>query len=124
MRVILVDDEQPCLDELEFLLSQYGDVTITGAYTNSLEALEEAKRSPPDAAFLDISMPHMSGTELAEALLKLDPGMRIVFVTAYSRLLVGVTDIPSVGFILKPVSGQKVEEILTRCRDEYLGGVD
>jgi two-component system, LytTR family, response regulator len=116
MRVMLVDDERPCLDELEYLLAQHGDITITGTYTNPLEALEAVKHSASDTAFLDISMPYMSGTELAEALLKITPGMHIVFVTAYSKLLAGAKGMPSNGSILKPVSGQIVDEVLKRLR--------
>jgi len=36
MKIWLIDDEQPCLDELVWLLEQYPDFEIVGTETNSM----------------------------------------------------------------------------------------
>ena len=112
MRILVVDDEHPCLDELVYLLSKQENVEIVGAFTGSLEALKASEDLKPDAAFLDLSMPHMGGAELAGKMVALTPSTKIVFVTAYARELRRLRDNPSVGSILKPLSEARLREML------------
>lgn len=112
MRVLVVDDERPCLDELVHILRKQEDVEIAGAFTNPLEALKASADLQLDAAFLDLSMPHLSGAELARELLAHSPAIKIVFVTAYRKELSGLRNNPAVGSILKPVSEAKLLELL------------
>ncbi len=97
MRVMVVDDEQPCLDDIIYMLSFHTDVEIAGAFTKPLEALEAAPDIRPDALFLDLCMSKMTGAELAKKILAQIPTARIVFVTAYAKELEGVKGIPAYG---------------------------
>jgi two-component SAPR family response regulator len=117
LRVILVDDEQPSLDELTYLLSRQADVEIAGVYLNPLEALEAVSQSPPDAMFLDLYMPRLSGVELALKVRELSADICIIFVTAYARELAGIRDMPAAGSLLKPVSEAKLSVLLAGLRD-------
>ncbi len=114
MRILVVDDERPCLDELVYMLSKQGNAEIAGSFTSPLEALEALEDLKPDAAFLDLCMPHMGGAQLAKELLVRSPDTKIVFVTAYAKELQRFKDNPAVGSILKPVSEAKLRELLRR----------
>ena len=114
MRILVVDDERPCLNELVYMLSKQENVEISGAFTSPLEALEVSGNLKPDAAFLDLSMPHMGGAELAKELLAHNPGLKVVFVTAYAKELAGLRDNPAIGSLLKPISEVKLREVI-RC---------
>jgi len=116
MRAMIVDDEALALNELIYLLSRYGTVEIAGAFTASASALEAAQSLRPDVFFLDLSMPRMSGAELAKYILAQIPTARIVFVTAYAKELESVKGIPAYGILLKPVSGAKLDELMDRLR--------
>lgn len=116
MRVMIVDDEAPCLSEMVYWLSRYGAVEIVGAFTASASALEAAQSARPDVFFLDLSMPKMSGAELAKKILAQNPAARIVFVTAYAKELESAKGIPAFGTILKPVDGAKLDELMERLR--------
>ncbi len=116
MRVMLVDDEQPSLDELVFLLEQHSDVEITGAYLSPLEALAAAGQALPDVAFLDLVLPRMGGVELAEKLHAQNPVTQLVFVTAYAGQLAEAKGIPATGYLLKPVSEAKLSKVLEMLR--------
>lgn len=117
MRIMVVDDEKPCLDELVFLLSRQENVEISGAFTGPLKALEALAGLKPDAAFLDLSMPRMNGAVLARKMLVRSPCLRVVFVTAYAKELARLGDNPAVGSILKPVSEAKLQELLRYLSD-------
>lgn len=116
MRVMIVDDEQPSLDELEFILSKHSDVKIVGAYLDPFEALEAEKHFMPDVVFLDLVMPHMSGTEMARIIRERNPAVRLVFVTAYAKQLANNQQVAVDGYILKPVSETKLGEMISHLR--------
>lgn len=112
LRVLVVDDERPCLDELVYMLSKQENVEIAGAFTSPLKALEALAHLKPDTAFLDLSMPHMNGAELVEKMLAQMPDLKIVFVTAYGKELAKLREISVVGSLLKPMSEAKLRELL------------
>lgn len=114
MRILVVDDERPCLEELVYMLSKQENVEITGVFTSPLEALQRSAALSPDVAILDLSMPRMGGAELAKKMLALDPDLKVVFVTAYLKELQKLWDSPAIGSLLKPVSEAKLREVLHR----------
>lgn len=116
MRVIIVDDEKPCLDDLIYMLSSYADVKIAGAFTRSEDALAAVPDLRPDALFLDLSMPRLNGAELAKQILAQFPGAKIIFVTAFARELADVKDVPIFASLLKPVDDFLLLEVLERLR--------
>ncbi|CAA6812808.1 MAG: Two-component system response regulator, LytR/AlgR family, partial [uncultured Sulfurovum sp.] len=83
MKVLIVDDESLALSRLKRLLKEAGITDIT-ACENGLEAMKEIGKNHFDLAFLDISMPQISGLELANHIMEVSPKTFIVFQTAYS----------------------------------------
>jgi len=117
LRVLVVDDEKPCLDELVYMLSGQENVEIAGAFTSPQEALRTSAALNPEVAFLDLIMPNLKGVELATKLLELNPALKIVFVTAYGKELARIRNSPAVCCLLKPVSRLKLQEFLQRLPD-------
>ncbi len=122
MRVMVVDDEKPCLNDLIYMLSCHADVEIAGAFTLPEDALASAPDIRPDALFIDLCMPRLGGAELGKRMLALLPGARIVFVTGYARELESVSGLPSFGSLLKPVRAEKLAEVLERLRSAACAG--
>lgn len=116
MRVILVDDERPALEELEYILKSFEDINIAGKYTDPIIALEDIKELKPEVVFLDISMPEMDGFLLANAIMKLDDTIQIVFATAYDEYAIQAFDINAVDYIMKPFYEERIEKTIQRIR--------
>ena len=85
--LLLVDDEPSLLDMGQKILSSLG-YTVTTA-NSSLDALESVRHAPSafDAIISDHTMPHMTGLEMAKAMLKLNQSARIVLCTGHSDSL-------------------------------------
>jgi AraC-like DNA-binding protein/CheY-like chemotaxis protein len=86
MRVFLVDDEVMAVEYLKDMLSKAVDgCEVAGEALTGIEALRkiEALLSPPDIAFVDISMPVMNGIQLSEQLRQRYPSVKIVLLTSY-----------------------------------------
>jgi len=80
-RVVLADDLAPVLMEVAALLKHSFDVV--GVASDGHGALETTLRLKPDLVVLDISMPGLSGIEVARELRKHGSGTKIVFLTVH-----------------------------------------
>lgn len=80
-RILIVEDDSDILEVLKLMLEYEGHKVV--AAKRGAAALEAAREKPFDVAVLDISMPDMSGIEVAQAL-RADPktaGVRIAIHT-------------------------------------------
>lgn len=113
LRVIMVDDEPLARQRLRQLLAADPGVEIAGEAVSAESALELVRSEMPDAAFVDIRMPGMSGLALADAC---RGSTKIVFVTAYAAHAVEAFEVEAVDFLLKPVRPARLAESLRRLR--------
>ncbi|MDD5475948.1 MAG: response regulator [Syntrophales bacterium] len=82
-KLLIIDDEPDLCRVLKKNLEALGDFEVFTA-TDGTDGLKLAKKERPDLILLDIIMPDMSGTEVAEELLEhpLTRTIPIIFVTA------------------------------------------
>ncbi len=78
--ILLVDDEQELLDMVLSILIEYGFQNVKTAKSVK-EAMEEAKKSRPELAILDVMLPDGNGFDLMEQLKK-DGDYPVLFLTA------------------------------------------
>lgn len=114
LKAILIDDEALALDVLEIVLNEAGGVKVIGKFLNAGEALTAIAGLQPDLIFLDIEMPGMNGLAAAEKLSAAYAGARVIFVTAYQQYAVDAFDTGAFGYLLKPVSKQRLLRTLER----------
>ncbi len=91
-RILVVDDEADVREYLKTALEDAGFVVETAC--DGLQALELARRNPPDLISLDLVMPHHSGIKVHRDLQKDKHLARIpiLIVTGHARDDVGKTD--------------------------------
>jgi two-component system cell cycle sensor histidine kinase/response regulator CckA len=84
-RVLVIDDEENVRLVAARMLERRGFAVLTAADGPTGVALYESSALPVGAVLLDLSMPHMSGVEVARSLRRLDPSVRIVLMTGYAE---------------------------------------
>ena len=116
--VLVVEDDQAVRDLTVRMLNQLGYVVL--AAVSGVEALAISKSYAGRISILvtDVLMPHMSGRQVADDLLRTRPDMKVLYLSGYPESMVihhGVLD-SAVEFLPKPFSrealGQKVREVL------------
>ena len=100
-RVLLVDDNEGILDRATVTLSQ--DCEIVGAVKDGASALEAVRTLNPDVVVLDISMPGMSGLEVAGRLRRSGSTVPIVFLTIHDdeQLVQATQAAGGIGYVVK-----------------------
>jgi DNA-binding LytR/AlgR family response regulator len=119
LRVLVLDDETPALDELAWLLRRDPRIAEVHATDSPTEALRMLKEREIDAVFLDIQMPGLDGIELASVLARFKNPPAVVFVTAHEKHAVEAFELDAVDYVLKPVREERIAEAVRRV----LGGV-
>lgn len=121
LRLMVVDDHHDGADSLSTLLQLFG-ATVEVAYSTPV-ALERLPHFVPDAMFLDIGMPDMSGTEVAQFIRRQDQNKNLLLVA-----LTGWTgddireESMSAGFdhhYTKPMNLCELEQLLHKIKASY-----
>lgn len=85
IRVVLADDHPIVLAGLRNLIQAETDLDLIGEAANGPAALALIQDKKPDVAVLDISMPELSGIEVAQRLAKENPDVRVLVLTLYEE---------------------------------------
>ncbi|HEY3605782.1 MAG TPA: LytTR family DNA-binding domain-containing protein [Sporichthyaceae bacterium] len=114
LTVLAVDDELPALSELGFLLRRDPRVRHVLTAASGAEALAVLADTSPDAVFLDIRMPGLSGVEVARAVNLMPNAPALVFVTAHDEHALDAFELGAADYLLKPIRPERLSEALRR----------
>ena len=114
LRVLVIDDERPALDELAFLLESDDRIAEVHGTDSPTDALRLLQQLEIDAVFLDIRMPGLSGIDLAQVISLFRTPPVAVFVTAHEQHAVDAFELNAVDYVLKPVRKERLAEAVRR----------
>lgn len=118
LRVVLVDDEPPARDLLRAYVKARSDLELTGEADSGDSAFEVIERAAPDVVLLDVQMPAGDGFSVLERLASRGIELPLVIlVTAYDRYAVRAFEVHAVDFLPKPVTRERFDEAIARCRE-------
>jgi DNA-binding LytR/AlgR family response regulator len=114
LEVLVVDDEEPALADLAYLLRQHPRIGAVVTASDATEALRRLRDGSFAAVFLDIRMPGLDGLELARVLSRFARPPDIVFVTAFEQHAVEAFELQAVDYLLKPVRPERLSDAIRR----------
>jgi PAS domain S-box-containing protein len=113
-RVLFVDDEEALAEMGQDLLEELGyTVTVKESGTEALSAVKAAP-SAFDVVVTDMTMPDMTGIELAGAILAVRPDIPVILCTGFSHL-VDTARAKAAGiknFVMKPLTKREIAKVL------------
>jgi DNA-binding LytR/AlgR family response regulator len=80
------------------------------------EAIEAIAQYRPDAAFLDIRMPGLSGLDVAAAAAESSPETQVVFTTAYNQYAIAAFERGAIDYLLKPIQPERLAAAVQRIK--------
>ena len=83
-RLVIADDDTRLLNIVSSLLEQFFE--IAGSATDGEAAVDAVIDSDPDVLVVDLSMPLMTGVEVAKCLRQLNHRVRVVLLTVHEGL--------------------------------------
>ena len=113
MRLLIVDDSNMFRTRISRVVQSghIKGIVICGLARNGQEALRIARAVKPDVVTMDLTMPEMDGIECIQALIKLDPKVNILVVSALSdkSTAIQALKLGARGFVSKPFSDNDLQ---------------
>ena len=78
LKVLVVDDEAPIRQWLEYCVDQFDGFTVAGAAASGVQGLDIYRRELPDIVVSDIEMPGMDGLEMLRRMQKIHSAYMII----------------------------------------------
>jgi PAS domain S-box-containing protein len=119
--ILVVEDEDSVRELTEQILRHLGYRVLTAADGQAALRLARHSGERIDALVTDVVMPGMNGRELAEALVRAQPGIRVLFTSGYTEDIVVHHGVAADGlaFLGKPYSAHA---LAVKLRDMLRGG--
>ena len=114
--VILVDDSRAVLaDGVAVLREALPDASVTG-FVWPREAIAYAQENRVALAILDIELGGVSGLDLCQALLEINPRTNVMYLTSYPDYALDAWHTEACGFMVKPLTAETVRQQLKKLR--------
>ena len=117
MNILIADDEEAQVELMREFLTRRGHVIHTAA--DGRLALELLKENSYQLAFLDLSMPEVTGFEIVDFIRKNALKMKVVMITAYPYPLMESFLSQAAGvdeYLSKPFSFEDLDKIVEKYR--------
>ncbi|MGN0178802.1 MAG: response regulator [Monoglobaceae bacterium] len=121
IKILITDDEEFSRKQIkgELLRMEIPEDCIIEAI-NGADALQKAKEQQIHILITDIRMPRMLGTELAQRVLQLYPGCKVLFLSGYSdkEYLKAAIKLSVIDYIEKPLDPDEFTKAMQKAIDE------
>jgi two-component system LytT family response regulator/two-component system response regulator LytT len=114
--VLIVDDEPLMCEELRSQLAAYPEIEVLAVCHNGEEALARSGELNPDAMFLDIQMPGISGLNVADVLSRQVRAPRVVFLTAHDEFALKAFTVDALDYVLKPFDEDDIGRVIAKLK--------
>jgi two-component system cell cycle sensor histidine kinase/response regulator CckA len=118
--ILWVDDEEPIARLVKQMLERLGYKVVK--HTSSIEALNTFKNNPDsfDLVLSDLSMPYMTGEQLAEKIFSIRPNTPVIICTGFSEQINvdAARNTGLKGLLMKPVAKSDMAKMIRKVLDE------
>jgi DNA-binding NarL/FixJ family response regulator len=117
-KILLADDHKIVLEGLKRVLES--DYDLVGTVEDGRSLVSQAEKLRPDVIIVDISMPLLNGIEAIRQIKKIDPAVKVVFLTMHPDVTYAIRafEAGASAYVLKHSASS---ELLTAVREALQG---
>jgi len=114
--VLLADDHSIVRAGLRRIVEESGDMTVVAEAADGKSAIIKARKSRPDVAVIDISMPEFDGLEVTSRLLEETPDLPIIILTMHEeeQYVVRAIEAGAMGYITKKSAPEQLVQAIRK----------
>ena len=103
IRILLVDDHEIVREALSHYLAGQASFDVVASVPDHATAVEEARRTRPDVALLDIEVPGLDCFVAAREIAACSPDTRVLFLSAFcrDRYIERALEVDAAGYVVK-----------------------
>ncbi len=137
--ILLADDHRVVRDGLRMILDAEPDLRVVAEAADGVEALDRGTADDVDLAVLDVSMPRLTGLQVARELRRRRPDVRVLILSMHGNeeYCLEAVRLGASGYVLKTVADRDLVSACRACMrgerfvcpddvrslvDEWLGG--
>ena len=116
LRVLIADDVMETRRSTRLMLTMIPEAKLVAIAKNGREAVEIARKQNLDIALMDVSMPEMDGVTAIEEMLKIQPGIGCIVISAErdNETLRRAMSVGAKGYLIKPATTDEFVETIRR----------
>ncbi|MGD9977374.1 MAG: response regulator [Bacteroidales bacterium] len=120
IKVGLVEDHQLVRNGIRSLIESEENIEVIAEACNAREILEQIKTTEPDILLVDISLPEVSGIDLAKILTTEHPGVRVIILSMHTgqEFIFNSLKNGAKGYLHKSISR---DELIEAIKEVYSG---
>ncbi len=123
--IMVVDDHELFRAGLRGIIAKEPTLKIVGEASSGEEAIRLARELKPNVILMDVELPGLSGLETTERILKVQPDVRVVVLTAHSEppLPARLLDIGASGYLTKSCDARELTNAVKAVArgERYIG---
>lgn len=116
LRVMIADDVMETRRSTRLMLTLIPEARLVAIAHNGRQAVQLALKHKPDIALMDVSMPEMDGVSAIEEMLKHEPGIGCIVISAErdNDTLRRAMSVGAKGYLIKPVTSEELVATVRR----------
>src|SRR6218665_3676469 len=121
IKLMIVDDHAVVRKGIINLLEDEENIEIVGEASDGVEALEVIKEQKPNIVLLDLSMPKMTGFEVAKIISQKYSAVRSIIFSMHNNqeYMVQAVENGAMGYLLKDTSKEEILKALDTVANGY-----
>ena len=119
IKVLLADDHSIVRAGLRRIVEESGDMQVVAEADDGREAIELVKKTDPDVAVIDISMPGLDGLEVINQLQSRHPELPILVLTMHEegQYVVRAIQAGAMGYLTKQSAPEQLVNAIRKVKD-------
>jgi YesN/AraC family two-component response regulator len=119
LRILIADDVPTMRRSMRLMFSQIAGTKVVATAADGQEAVALTRRVQPDIALVDIHMPEMDGLQAIRAMLRYQPYLACIAISAErdQTVLVQAMEVGARGYLVKPFTLEQLHRSVDGLRD-------